>query len=47
MILIDEDDEKYIEESGIELEDDTWKENKNFNNSKTKSQDLFHKPKAL
>lgn len=37
MILIEEDDERYMEESGMEQEEETWKENKNFNNSRTKS----------
>ena len=47
MVLIDENEERYVDESGVEQDDETWKENKQLNNPKVKSQDLFHKPKAL
>lgn len=47
MVLIDENDEKYVDESGIDQDEENWKENKQLNNPKDKSQDFFHKPKAL
>lgn len=47
MVLIDENEERYVDESGVEQDEETWKENKQLNNPKVKSQDLFHKPKAL
>ena len=37
MVLIDEDEEKYVEESGVEQDEETWKENKQLNNPKVRS----------
>lgn len=51
MILIEEDEDRIAEESCTDGNDETFKENTNYNNkpprSPHKPTDLLHKPRAL